>query len=231
MSAPTAARLVRPALPPMPPAVADLPIDGRGYPVPWFVAWIDGAPDFRVIGEGKIETAVREHRCWICGRQMGTYLAFVVGPMCAVNRISSEPPSHRRCAEFAAQACPFLAMPTAQRREGTLPAGAKAPPGTMLLRNPGVALVWVTKRYETVPAPVPDGSVGALFQMGVPTEVMCFAEGRRATPEEIRASVDSGVPLLRAAIPPNALFANRVLDLEVRRALELLGVPTTEARA
>jgi len=31
-----------------------LPIDpDRGYPVPWFVAWVNGKPDFRVIGVGK----------------------------------------------------------------------------------------------------------------------------------------------------------------------------------
>lgn len=29
-------------------------------------------------------------------------MTFVVGPMCELNRISGEPPSHRECAEFSA---------------------------------------------------------------------------------------------------------------------------------
>jgi hypothetical protein len=31
----------------MPESVGRLPVDHRGYPVPWFVAWIDGKPEFR----------------------------------------------------------------------------------------------------------------------------------------------------------------------------------------
>lgn len=30
------------SLPPIPDAIAKLPRDERGYPVPWFVPWIDG---------------------------------------------------------------------------------------------------------------------------------------------------------------------------------------------
>ena len=26
-----------------------LPVDERGYPVPWFVAWRDGKPEFRAM--------------------------------------------------------------------------------------------------------------------------------------------------------------------------------------
>jgi hypothetical protein len=34
-------------LPPMPDSIAKLPRDERGYPVPWFVAWVNGKADFR----------------------------------------------------------------------------------------------------------------------------------------------------------------------------------------
>jgi hypothetical protein len=216
---------VRPGLPPMPPAIAELPVDARGYPVPWFVAWIDGRPDFRVIGEDKTALAHNQKLCWICGRHLGSYLAFVVGPMCAVNRISAEPPSHRRCAEFAAQACPFLVLPKAQRRNANLPTTARDPAGHMIRRNPGVALVWVTKSYRVVRAPRPDGSPGVLFEMGDPREVLCFAEGRKASVDEIRASVENGVPLLAQAIPEKDVFAHRRLEAQVRDALKVLGVP------
>lgn len=71
----------------MPPRIARLPVNDAGYPVPWFVAWIDGKPDFRVIGPAKLPKAVKEGRCWICGDKItGPTVAFVIGPMCAVNR-------------------------------------------------------------------------------------------------------------------------------------------------
>ena len=135
---------LRPELPPLPVRIARLPRH-RGYPVPWFVAVIDGVPDFRIVGTNKIALAHTRQLCWICGERIGSFLAFTVGPMCAVNRISSEPPSHRECAEFAAVACPFLARPHMVRREAGKPEGATEPAGVSIRRNPGVALVWVTK--------------------------------------------------------------------------------------
>jgi hypothetical protein len=79
-----------------PPAIQALPLDRRGFPVPWFIKWFDGQPDFRVADREKMALAVRHGRCWICGKPMGRMKCFVIGPMCAVNRISSEPPSHPR---------------------------------------------------------------------------------------------------------------------------------------
>lgn len=43
----------------LPRRMAELPTDHIGRPVPWFVAWIDGKPDFRVIGPGKLQSALR----------------------------------------------------------------------------------------------------------------------------------------------------------------------------
>ncbi len=75
----------------VPPRIAKLPKDQRGYHVPWFVAWIDGVADFRVTDNAKLVRAVNERRCWVCGEKMGRHLAFLIGPMCAVNRVSAEP--------------------------------------------------------------------------------------------------------------------------------------------
>src|SRR5712691_10615834 len=76
--------------------ITRLPRNKVGYPVPWFAARIDGQPDFRVIRPGGIQIALRQKLCWTCGipflRQEDR--AFVIGPMCAVNRVSAEPPSH-----------------------------------------------------------------------------------------------------------------------------------------
>lgn len=176
----------------LPARMRTLPLNRAGYPVPWFVAVIDGEPDFRIIGPGKIVEAVKWSKCWLCGGQLGRFQAFVIGPMCAVNRTSAEPPSHGACAVYAARACPFLANPARRRREGHKPPDTEQPPGIMLPRNPGVALVWTTRRYRLKR----DGDGGLLFDIGEPAEVAWYAEGRPATRGEVLDSIRSGYPAL-----------------------------------
>lgn len=178
-------------LPPLPIRMRVLPIEERGYPVPWFVAWIDGKPDFRVIDTPKLAIAHNRHVCWLCGQPLGRYLAFVIGPMCAINRVSSEPPSHRECAAFAAIACPFMVRPAAKRREANLPDHHEAA-GIGLKRNPGVTLVWITRSYKAFRPP----GGGVLFEIGDPIETLWFSQGRRAAADEVIASFTSGCPLL-----------------------------------
>jgi hypothetical protein len=218
-SCPHQARALRPELPALPANIARLPVDERGYPVPWFVAWIDGKPEFRVADAKKIMQAVVGNLCWVCGSPLGRYLAFVVGPMCAVNRISAEPPSHLECAEFSVRACLFLVRPHMRRRERGLPAEAAAPPGHMIRRNPGVTLIWVTRVFK--PTRVDGG--GWLYQMGAPTSLLSFAEGRAATEDEVLASIESGLPLLREAAgdDPEQL---REIEIATAEAYELLKV-------
>lgn len=182
---------LRKGLPPLPRRIAQLPIDKRGYPVPWFVTWINGEPDFRVVEAQKVIDGHRKHRCWICGQPLGAVFSFLVGPMCAVNRTSAEPPSHTDCAEFAARACPFIVLPNAQRREANMPAAAVEAPGVMLKRNPGVTLIWTTRHYRISHHPR-----GILFHFHDPEKVQWFAEAKHATREQVMASIDSGIPLL-----------------------------------
>jgi len=99
-----------------------LPIDKRGYPVPWFVEWIKGEPEFRAMDPRRLVKAINQRLCWTCGKLLFQEEVFVIGPMCAVNRISSEPPSHRECALYAATNCPFLSKPQMVRRKDGLPA-------------------------------------------------------------------------------------------------------------
>src|ERR1700734_4533418 len=103
----------------IPAQIDRLPRNKARYPVPWFVATIDGQPDFRVIRPGGIREALAREICWTCGIAVRRKedRAFVIGPMCAVNRVSSEPPSHETCANWAAVHCPFLTRPDMRRRE------------------------------------------------------------------------------------------------------------------
>jgi len=178
---------------PIPDRMKRLPISNKGYPVPWFVAFHNGDWDFRVIGPGKIESAVKRKLCWLCGQPLGVHQVFTLGPMCSVNRVSAEPPSHLECADYAARACPFLSKPKMRRNEVDMPEEHQPPAGIMLRRNPGVTALWVTKKYQPFRA-----GEGVLFEIGEPERVLWFAEGRIATRAEVMASISSGMPFLEA---------------------------------
>lgn len=202
---------------PVPARLTDRP-RARGFVVPWFVAQDEhGNWDFRCVDAAKMGPAVRERRCWLCGHPLGRYQTFIVGPMCAINRISSEPPSHRECAEYAAAVCPFLTQREARRRTDHLPEGHQAPAGIMLERQPGVTLLWTTREgYRVVSAPG-----GVLFRMGAPAECRWQCEGRTATRDEVLASIDSGYPLLLAEAERDGRAGVAALEHQ-RRAIDSL---------
>lgn len=176
---------------PMPDRIRRLPISPSGFPAPWFVHWENGEPDFRVVGSGKIRDAVKHKLCWVCGDPLGRTVAMTLGPMCAINRTISEPPSHRECAVYSAIACPFLSNPRMRRNEINLPEEHVAAAGNGIKRNPGAVAVWCTRGYRPFKAPG-----GVLFTFDDPSEVLWFAFGRAATRAEVEKSIFSGLPLL-----------------------------------
>jgi hypothetical protein len=187
---------------PLPKLMENLPVDERGYVVPWFVDWINGKPEFRAMDGNKYRLAVRNKLCWVCGGALkGTYV-FVAGPMCGINTISSEPPCHPDCARWSARNCPFLSKPKMVRREDGLHHEDGRPmshaelvenaAGVMLTRNPGVTMLWFTREYQML-----DDSRGRpLVIMGRPAGVEWYREGRVATREEVLESIDEGFPAL-----------------------------------
>lgn len=194
-------------LPDLPARMKRLPVDGRGYPIPYFVAWFDasgaparrgeGIPDFRMVHPGTIAKCVTAQLCWVCGQPLGSFKAFVIGPMCALSRTCSEPPSHVDCADFSARACPFLVHPGEKRRDNRMPEVWHKPPGEMIRCHPRIALVWTTKRYELRSA-----TGGVVFDMGMPEHVRWYTEGRPATRAEVVASIESGLPALLETAKP-----------------------------
>jgi len=201
----------------MPDRFRHLPINDQGYPIPFFVPYFDGKPEFRGFDPDKMSICVRHQRCWLCGEPLGKFMAFVIGPMCAVNRVSAEPPSHYDCAYYGVQACPFLSQPRMRRNEKDLPEDTKPPAGIMLKRNPGVTLIWVTRNYKPFKA-----NGGALFKVGDPQRVEFYAEGRRATRAEIVASIDSGMPILRGMANEDGPEAVAELEKMYATAMELV---------
>jgi hypothetical protein len=185
--------------------LSHLPYDHeRGYVVPWFVHWQNGVPEFRVIVEEKRGMAWDLGLCWVCGKElpvlsprpMRCRQTFVIGPMCSVNRVSSEPGSHPDCAAYAVQACPFLTKPHMVRRDNDLPEGSHESDGIMILRNPGVICLWES---ESASISVIPGDGGWLIDIGEPLiPPSWYYEGRFATRAEVDESVRTGLPALQA---------------------------------
>jgi hypothetical protein len=212
-----------PGMPNLPPRFTRLPIDHRGFPVPKFVYQRpDGTYDFRVIKPGWREQCIRNRLCWQCGAPIGRkYLAFITGPMCAcVSRTCPEFASHKDCALFAVQSCPFLRFPNRKRDENDLPDDARAIAGdeAMIRRNPGVAALWVTRDYELFRAH--DGTV--MITIGDPIEVTWWAHGRKATRDEVMHSIETGLPILRAMAEKDGKDAVAELEQQLERGLKLV---------
>lgn len=202
----------------IPKRMAGLPLDKHGRLVPWFVAWIDGRPDHRVADQQKFALAIRARLCWLCGEPLGRAKAFVLGPMCAVNRTTAEPPAHRDCATYSVAVCPWLTTPRMNRRTTGLPEDYVDPGGRMILRNPGAVAVWITPAYTVKRLPN-----GLLIGVGDPDEVLWYAEGRPASRQEVLDSIDSGMPILREDAEKQGAFAvQQLLDRDYPAALTLL---------
>jgi hypothetical protein len=203
---------------PMPARITRLPVDARGFPVPKFVAWINGQPDHRVVDTARFAPAINHKQCWICGEPLGRYLASVIGPMCAVNRIISEPPSHRECAEFSIAACPFLSRPHAHRREAGLPQDTVESAGVGLKRNPGVICLWIARDYRVFRPQ----TGGLLFSLGNPVETVWYHEGRRATRDEVVSALYRGTPALIEIAQEEGRDAEDALSRQLAAAMPLL---------
>lgn len=207
MTARTQTTMLRPGMPPMPPRMGRLPVDARGFPVPFFVPWVgengermpegQGTPRFQNFDPLKFVACVERKLCWVCGHPLGVHIVFVLGPMCGINRSTSEPPCHRDCAEFSARACPFLTRPKMGRIDSEETAANSA--GIAITRNPGVTLLWSTRNYRAFRAPGDRaGNEGIMFRVGDPEWVAWYREGRTATIDEVRESIDRGMPALLA---------------------------------
>lgn len=209
---------------PLPNRMLALPRDQRrDLPIPWFVDITpDGKHDFRVIRRGGVAQAYMRQTCWICGQPLGRFRCFVLGPLSTISRVTSEPPCHRACAEYAVKVCPFMVRPNMRRQDHNLPADIQPPPGQHLDRNPGVVAIWVVETNRTGSAyqVVPAGE-GYLIQLTThPTEVTWWREGRAATRPEVYASMVDGFPeLLKEA------------QAEGRAAVRELKQATLEANA
>lgn len=177
---------LRNGLPALPDHMRALPVDARGYPIPWFVKWIDGKPDFRVLDDEKFKKSVRFNLCHVCGNKLGRHRSFIGGPMATLQRISGEPPMHLDCALFAVKACPFMLMPRSKRRTANLPDELTGitPPGIEIVdENPGISCIWTCSLYTI-------NRDRGVFEFRSLVSEHWFTEGREATQDEITAALN-----------------------------------------
>jgi len=218
---------------PMPDRLRHLPISFEGYPIPWFVPWIDGEPDVRHADTEKWKRAINKDLCWICGQTLGRHKAFVIGPMCAINRTTSEPPSHYDCALYAAKACPFLSRPRMRRNEKDLPDGRIPPPGFALRRNPGACIIWIVRETARSRgywlARAVAGNEGTMITLGEPVRLEFYAEGRPARRDEIMTSIETGLPELRKLAERDGPDGLTFMQREIDKALRLINTAMEHA--
>lgn len=224
----------------LPPRFRKLAIDERGFPVPYFVQWIDpmsgkpvprgqGVPDFRVLNKQHWHDCVdpKKQLCWLCGEPLGQYRTFVIGPMCSISLVTAEPPSHHECASFAVRVCPFLSNPMAKRNERDLPEHRHVP-GISIARNPGVSCLWTVKRKGSFPGyrvfevdgRVPGSGKGLLIEINFKfAKCEWYAHGRLATYEEVTKSIDTGLPALQDVAHAQGIKAEDELARRLARYL------------
>src|SRR5437899_2103484 len=83
-------------------------------------------------------------------------------------------------------------------------------------RNPDVSLIWVCEGYK----PFKTGN-GILFEVGDAIALEWYARGRKATHDEIMASIEGGLPILRGMAEKEGPDAVAQLEQQVERALAL----------
>jgi hypothetical protein len=172
-----------------------------GFIVPYFVAWFvddqqvderaPGAkPDFKVTDIRRLNICRQRNVCWICGKQLGSYKWFIFGPSSALGRISVEPPSHRDCAHYAVQTCPYMLTPGRPMQ-----LIKKLRPHEHLYdideQHPDVAVLWATKDYGLKAV---DPSRGVFYFIPSEPDIVEFWQaGRKATREEVVRAIDKAI--------------------------------------
>lgn len=98
---------------PIPHRMRTLPLDPRGYPIPYIVFRDrNGDPHF-TINDGRVRLrCLLQRRCGICGKKINGPVWFVGGPLSAFHPHGAyaEGPLHENCAEYALKVCPWLAV-------------------------------------------------------------------------------------------------------------------------
>jgi len=203
-----------------------LPVDERGIPVPWFVDWVAGKPDFRVVDGRKLVEGWKRDLCWICGKQLYAFRAWVVGPVSMINRCTGEPPAHLECARTALTQCPFLSNPHMKRNRDALPAHGSGG-GELIERNSGLSSAWITKGRG---GELFNPGNGPLFRIFEPQKVEWFYRGAAAADDDIRIEFEEAAQSLRDSDRRYGPAALSNLESRIRACARWLPPPADRSR-
>lgn len=95
--------------PPIPAWLAHRPVHA-GVAVPWFVITLpDGTVDFAACEGRRVNTAMLEGRCGVCGLRIDVApIVFFAGDDQLADLTLDALPMHPQCAAYSAQACPMV---------------------------------------------------------------------------------------------------------------------------
>ncbi|WP_443750333.1 hypothetical protein [Asticcacaulis solisilvae] len=178
---------------PLPTGMRTLPLDERGIPVPWFVDWPGGKPDFRIVDGRKLIDGWKQDLCWICGQRLFAFRAWIIGPVSLINRCTAEPPAHPECARTALTHCPFLSNPEMKRNKAALPV-RQSGGGELVEHNSGLSCAWITKGRG---GEMINPGNGLMFRIFEPHTVEWFRNGTRAGAEDVHAGFEDAARRLR----------------------------------
>ena len=165
----------------IPDSMAALPLDGRGLPVPHFVPWFDGEPDFSRVKPGALEFSHQNNLCWLCNEFLGVSKWFILDDITrCINRTASHLPSHRACAEFAAKNYPCMTQ--AQH---------------------GCSCLWETNAYRVFT----DLEGRITIDIGEASGATFWCDGRKASQEQVLESVRNSIGKLQAEAIGNGPMA------------------------
>jgi len=161
----------------MPERIRMLGHDAIGNPLLYFAErGANGLMNYRAVRAEAVDRCITHGLCYICGQPLGRNKAFLTGPVGALRQIAIDPPCHRGCAVFAAQACPYFTAPRLR-------------PDAMLTNN--ACCVWTTRSFTSLPI---DNAIH--YHLGKPIEVTWFSQGEPASHEQVLRAMQSALRIL-----------------------------------
>lgn len=180
--------------------MAMLKRDAEGHLIPYYIAVVDCVPDYTKADKRKLDGCVARGACWLCGEKLGRHKAFLLSPIATVNRTAVQPPCHRDCAEYAAQAMPRV------------------------LRE-GVTAVWVVANFRSYTS-----RDQLLFSVGHPESASWWKGGRPCSREDILNELARDLPALIQHIKTEAEAAAMTrVNIMLRESQHFMPVDPTSA--
>lgn len=150
-------------------------VNKNGFPIPFFVGYVDGKPDFRLLDAKKQMYCIEQKLCAICGKKLIKHsYYFISGPNGYTNKISTDPAMHRACAEYSLNVCPHLHIEKTTRRETGIE-HLKQEQGAIMLDKPPMLLLVKADNFSKVRHP--DGRHALISFKPISYEIYVYENG------------------------------------------------------